>query len=645
MYEQEADRVAEAVMKNTERPSLSDHSAVPHIQRMCSQCEEEQDESLDDEDIKAASPDENQSLETPQETETQDTETQNAEAQDAQTNVDNQSPAEPVTDETTPITNGTTQIGDERTPEESPTETTTASLIAEDSTGELQAGQMRRAAFLSQLRTAVTATAEDALAGTGRTARDCPYIQYWFGYYSNQDATYIDRAMKRYAPETSGATTAEEAISMLAARVRRAVGVWATSGEITGVPEGVPTNLPAANPSEGAGAAASRTGSVLFKARDGGAKSADDPQAIQTRLGSGSALDGSVRSRMESAFGYDFSHVRVHTDAEAGELSGNLNARAFTVGEHVAFASGEYRPGSLIGDALIAHELAHVVQQRGADSSVEPLKKGEGEQGHLEEDADNSAVAAVVSMWGRTKEGLADISQNAMPRLKSRLRLSRCNNSSTPGTGTTTTACVPTFRSLQAVQTGSVNMTTAWPPRNICEMAFGLPTAAGMTFNSSVDVPSGCTGVLAYLQLIDRCLEKRDPSGAYQRRNSSGYVLDGQDPYDSRLVTAPGTVNYSNNDSPGSDAPGWDFMSINDKFKMWLLWTPDNPTGAPRVPLAMVEWRWAAKATKTGSSGVCASDWTLSDVSSSGGTGAATSTMPTWTRVYPRDVPYAPGRC
>ncbi|HEX8096682.1 MAG TPA: hypothetical protein VF507_01545, partial [Pyrinomonadaceae bacterium] len=239
MYEQEADRVAEAVMKNTERPSLSDHSAVPHIQRMCSQCEEEQDESLDDEDIKAASPDENQSLETPQETETQDTETQNAEAQDAQTNVDNQSPAEPVTDETTPITNGTTQIGDERTPEESPTETTTASLIAEDSTGELQAGQMRRAAFLSQLRTAVTATAEDALAGTGRTARDCPYIQYWFGYYSNQDATYIDRAMKRYAPETSGATTAEEAISMLAARVRRAVGVWATSGEITGVPEGV----------------------------------------------------------------------------------------------------------------------------------------------------------------------------------------------------------------------------------------------------------------------------------------------------------------------------------------------------------------------------------------------------------------------
>lgn len=655
VYEQEADRAAEAFMKNTEAPerlSFSVHSAVPDIQRMCSQCEEE-DESLDDEDSKAASPEEGQSLENQQETETQD----------IQTDVENQSPAEPVTDETTsvtdettPITNQptqvsdeTTQVGDERTPEETPAETTTSSLIAEDSTGELQSGQMRKSEFLSELQTTVTASAEEALSGTGRTTRDCPYIQYWFGYYSHRDGAYIERAMKRYAPETASATTAEEAISMLAARVRRAVEVWATTGEVTGVPDDVRAYLPASNPNEGAGAAASRTSRVLFKARDGGAKSADDPQAVKSQLGAGSSLDGSVRSRMESAFGYDFSHVQVHTDARADELSSNLNARAFTVGEHVAFSSGEYRPGSLIGDALIAHELAHVVQQGGGESPAGPLQKGGGEHGYLEEDADNSAVAAVVSMWGRTKEGLANISQNAMPRLKSGLRLSRCNNSTPTGTATTVppaTAgpCLPTFRSLTAAKTGSISMTTAWRPPT-CEMAFGLPTTPGIRFSSEVDVPAGCTGKLEFLQLTDTCRQRRDAAGTNERQKSTGDALDSSDPYDTaRIVTSPGRVIYGTDDSPGTPTSGYVFRLVDEKFKMWLLWTPDNPSGSPRVALAMVRWDWKGKTTKTGNSGACAADWTLSDTDAHGGTGVATTTMPTWT-VNADTLPFTPGTC
>jgi hypothetical protein len=174
---------------------------------------------------------------------------------------------------------------------------------------------------------------------------------------------------------------------------------------------------------EGSGA---ENGNVLFKGREGGAKEAGSPRALQARLGSGQPLDGAVNSRMSSAFGYDFSRVRVHNDASAEGISASLNARAFTLGEHVAFGSGEYRPGTLIGDALIAHELAHVVQQGGESDSVAPMQIGDLQNDALEEDADKSAVGALVSLFKGAKGALAEITQSAMPRLRSGLRLSRC---------------------------------------------------------------------------------------------------------------------------------------------------------------------------------------------------------------------------
>src|SRR5262249_11382794 len=122
----------------------------------------------------------------------------------------------------------------------------------------------------------------------------------------------------------------------------------------------IPIALPIVT--SGGGGALFDVGSIFFKfkERDGEAKEAGEPQAIQAQLGSRQSLDGGVKSRMESAFGESFSGVQVHADANAARLSENLNARAFTVGDHVAFGAGEYQPGTLIGDALIAHELAHV---------------------------------------------------------------------------------------------------------------------------------------------------------------------------------------------------------------------------------------------------------------------------------------------
>jgi hypothetical protein len=130
---------------------------------------------------------------------------------------------------------------------------------------------------------------------------------------------------------------------------------------------------------------------------------------------------------MGSVFEQDFSHVRVHADEAAARLSNEFNARALTVGEHVAFGSGEYRPGTLIGDALIAHELAHVAQQKGGKASGEIRPKSESDNNSLETDADTSAVNAVVALWSGTKNRVLNVGVNALPRLKSGLRLQRCN--------------------------------------------------------------------------------------------------------------------------------------------------------------------------------------------------------------------------
>jgi uncharacterized protein DUF4157 len=91
--------------------------------------------------------------------------------------------------------------------------------------------------------------------------------------------------------------------------------------------------------------------------------------AIAVRRGTGGGLDTSAQSRFSEAFGDSFEDVRVHTDPGADDLARSVSARAFTTGSDVFFASGEYRPGSSEGDRLLAHELTHVIQQRGATAS------------------------------------------------------------------------------------------------------------------------------------------------------------------------------------------------------------------------------------------------------------------------------------
>jgi Domain of unknown function (DUF4157) len=86
-------------------------------------------------------------------------------------------------------------------------------------------------------------------------------------------------------------------------------------------------------------------------------------QAIQQRQGQGQPLPADLRSPLETAFGRDFTNVRIHTDARSHQMNQFVQSSAFTTGRDIFFRGGSYRPHSTDGKALLAHELTHVVQQ------------------------------------------------------------------------------------------------------------------------------------------------------------------------------------------------------------------------------------------------------------------------------------------
>jgi hypothetical protein len=105
--------------------------------------------------------------------------------------------------------------------------------------------------------------------------------------------------------------------------------------------------------------------------RTAGSRPAAEAEEVRARLGAGEPVEPRARRRMELAFGGALDDVRVHTGAEAGGMAGERSASAFTVGRDVVFAPGTYAPGTFAGNALLAHELAHVVQQRSGRAGTE----------------------------------------------------------------------------------------------------------------------------------------------------------------------------------------------------------------------------------------------------------------------------------
>jgi hypothetical protein len=100
-------------------------------------------------------------------------------------------------------------------------------------------------------------------------------------------------------------------------------------------------------------------------------RSQDMPVSVERALDmSGTPLDPPLRQDMETRFGHDFSHVRLHRDGAAERSARDMAARAYTVGSHIVFAAGEFSPDTSSGRHVLAHELAHVVQQTGGAADL-----------------------------------------------------------------------------------------------------------------------------------------------------------------------------------------------------------------------------------------------------------------------------------
>ncbi|HST57092.1 MAG TPA: DUF4157 domain-containing protein [Longimicrobium sp.] len=138
------------------------------------------------------------------------------------------------------------------------------------------------------------------------------------------------------------------------------------------------------------------------------------PIVHQVLRSSGAPLDAGVRAEMEPRFRHSFADVRVHADGTAAESAKAVGAHAYAVGRDVVFGAGRYAPGSADGDRLIAHELAHVVQQRGsASASIQPKL----EVGAADDAAERQADAAARAVTrGRPAHGLADGGGHALRR-------------------------------------------------------------------------------------------------------------------------------------------------------------------------------------------------------------------------------------
>lgn len=126
---------------------------------------------------------------------------------------------------------------------------------------------------------------------------------------------------------------------------------------------------PAITPRPGAGQVLRRAAGPAAIAKSGGEVGGASEARIRGLSGGGSPLPETERSFFESKMGHDFGGVRVHNGAEAASATSSINARAFTRGNDIAFAPGQYQPESIEGRKLLAHELTHVVQQGGAGAA------------------------------------------------------------------------------------------------------------------------------------------------------------------------------------------------------------------------------------------------------------------------------------
>jgi len=166
-------------------------------------------------------------------------------------------------------------------------------------------------------------------------------------------------------------------------------------------------------------------GRPIFRLADSAAQGERDANGVaasadvavdRAASSSGHALPESLRDRFESSLGTDLSGVRVHTGAESAQAASAVGAKAYTTGQDIHFAEGNYNPTDAFGVHLLAHEVAHTVQQQGAPAARQNKLEVSGPADGAELEADRAADAMVSGQPASITSGGTDIARKIETR-------------------------------------------------------------------------------------------------------------------------------------------------------------------------------------------------------------------------------------
>lgn len=279
------------------------------------------------------------------------------------------------------------------------------------------------------------------------------------------------------------------------------------------------------------------------------------PEGLDAVPGGGQPLPESVRGFFEPRLGYDFSQVRVHSGARAAESARAINASAYTSGRDIVFGAGYYAPQTNDGKRLLAHELAHVIQQ-GSDSGPAGTPR-QREAGQRIQRKDEKDCPTLVSFTARGRD----------PSLSD-----KCKGDCRFELGCCTTK------------------------RGEC----GSSGTSGMVLKAVVRANEKCKGELAFMQNLLSTKRKTTLSdGTVECKETDKPHKDGAIPWKGCKVSVsgPGEFTITSDDCPNrelTDNPS--SVSITDSFKTFLLWKPDQ--AKDRRPIANVAWGWSGAITK-----------------------------------------------
>ncbi|HWU91140.1 MAG TPA: DUF4157 domain-containing protein [Kofleriaceae bacterium] len=295
-----------------------------------------------------------------------------------------------------------------------------APVLVEDEILSVVPGQVTKRDFIAQLKPLLEAAAAEELGSLYATA-GCPYIARYLALYTNRSAKEGEAFVRRFTG--SRATTAQGLLADMLVRVRAGVRSWRDTGqvpaEVIAAAGGItPGAAPAAGGAQRTDGAPGTSGLAIQNLDEPGVAKpatapAGSPAQVLEQLGEGTPLDSTTQARMGAAFGTSFADVRIHADAKGGALASQHGALAFTVGTHIAMAAARYAPGTVEGDALLAHELTHVLQQRGAAPSSAQTTTETAQNAAAEHDADKGAEAALRHLHGGDKAARASAKQGS----------------------------------------------------------------------------------------------------------------------------------------------------------------------------------------------------------------------------------------